>query len=166
LIFTAIPTSGTGAPLAPVPFSSLASETPSGHPLDPFADSDYCGVLRGISVRTSPEHKNRPNIWQMCVPLLLIGLLLYNPFLALANHSGGPAFEELARHRATVGASEMQHFSPMPDESALPEATVLDLSAIPVVKSEPSFSHLFPEEALPLLPVLTGSTWFRPPPAL
>ena len=51
--------------------------------------------------------------WQLCVSLLLIALLLYNPFLALASHSDGLTYQALARHRATVGASELDHFTPV-----------------------------------------------------
>ena len=49
--------------------------------------------------------------------LLLIGLLLYNPFAGLWGPTDGVSYDKLARNRATIGASELQHFSPVPNEN-------------------------------------------------
>jgi len=100
--------------------------------------------------------------WQIGVCLLLIGLVLYNPFLVLAHLTDGLAYETLARHRATVGSSEMQHFAPV--QGAQFVATVEEVvSSLTVEKSECS-SHSLHDEALPERPELLASTWFRPPP--
>ena len=102
--------------------------------------------------------------WQSCVCVLLIGLVLYNPFLVLAHLTDGFAYETLARHRATVGSSEMQHFSPVQGENAQFVATAEEIiSSMTVEKSESSFHNLH-EEALPQRPELLASIWFRPPP--
>jgi hypothetical protein len=45
------------------------------------------------------------------VCLLLVGFLLYNPFLALIHSSQGLSVHHLTRNRATVGAGELQNFS-------------------------------------------------------
>jgi hypothetical protein len=104
------------------------------------------------------------NVWQICVPLLLIGFLLYNPFLALVSHSDGLAYQQLARHRATVGASELQHFASMEKQSLQPEVAVVEIVAVPVFESVEFSSHLFEEVSLPPRPEQIQRIWFRPPP--
>ena len=53
--------------------------------------------------------------WQVCLSVLLILLVVYNPFSALGGYSGSVSYDELARNRATIGSSELQHFSPVSD---------------------------------------------------
>jgi hypothetical protein len=116
-------------------------------------------------VPSSHQRGSRRTIWQLCVAALLVGLLLYNPFLTLVSHSDGLAYQALARHRATVGASEMQHYSPVQAENAQPEATIEEIFAEVVVENNESASYVFEHETLPQRPELIMSTWFRPPPA-
>jgi hypothetical protein len=106
----------------------------------------------------------RRNVWQVCLCLLLIGLVLYNPFSALVTHSDGLSYQALARHRATIGASEMQHFSPIQGERAQLEATVQRISTELVVERNEQPFPTFQVDALPQRPELTTSVWFRPPP--
>ena len=116
---------------------------------------------------SSLQRGNRRPLWQWCVAVLLIGLLLYNPFLALISHSDGLTYQALARHRATVGSSEMQHYSPVPEKNAQPEVIIEEsLAAIMVAENQQSASLTFEDEALPQRPELIGSVWFRPPPAV
>lgn len=113
---------------------------------------------------SSRQRVSGRTIWQLCVPVLLIGLLLYNPFLALVHHSDGLAYQALARHRATVGASEMQHYSPVQGENAQAEVIVEQLFTLPVVENDESPSHIYQDEALPQQDEATCNIWFRPPP--
>ena len=116
---------------------------------------------------SSHQRGNRRPLWQWCVRALLIGLLLYNPFLILVGHSGGLTYQALARHRATVGSSEMQHYSPVPEKDAQPEVIIDEIfAAIMVVENKQSASPTFENEVLPQRPELIGSVWFRPPPAV
>lgn len=104
-------------------------------------------------------------VLRVCVPLLLMGLLLYNPFSAIVSHGDGLAYQELPRHRATVGASELQHFSPIQAESAQLQSILEEIFAkLVMVKTEP-VSHQFQEEKLPHRPEPMDNLWFRPPPA-
>jgi len=103
-------------------------------------------------------------LWQMCLSILLIGLVLYNPFLALANHSDGLTYQAMARNRATVGASEMQHFSPIQNDSAQLEATVERICIELALEKTNFSSQPFPVELLPQRPELSANVWFRPPP--
>jgi len=106
--------------------------------------------------------------WRVCLSVLLIALVLYNPFSALNGSSGHLSYEKLARYRATVGSGELQHFSPV--SKAYGQA---DLDAeVDVIDTDPAGRTpayqaerdreelLLPEQAL-----LTG-VWFRPPPSL
>jgi hypothetical protein len=52
--------------------------------------------------------KDSRTVWRVCVCLVLIASVLYNPFFALKIQSDGLAYASLARHRSTVGSSEMQ----------------------------------------------------------
>ena len=116
---------------------------------------------------SSLQHRSQRPLWEWCIPVLLIGLLLYNPFLILVGHSDGLTYQALARHRATVGASEMQHYSPVPEKDTQPEVTIQEIfAAIIVVESKQSASPTFEDQALPQRPELIGSVWFRPPPAV
>jgi hypothetical protein len=65
--------------------------------------------------------------------LLLIGLLLYNPFAGLWGPTDGVSCDKLARNRATLGASELQHFSPVSNQST-PADLDVDL-AFPACKA-------------------------------
>jgi hypothetical protein len=99
--------------------------------------------------------------------LLLAMLLLYNPFLALLHSGGQAAVDHLARNRATVGASELQHFSPvsslgMAQDSAFEETFAISPRAI---------KGQYPATLLLAIPRLassdfSSSLWFRPPPSL
>jgi len=106
--------------------------------------------------------------WQMCISALLIALVLYNPFLVLTKHTDGPEFHRLASHRATVGASEMDHFTPVQAEKVELEAAVEEIGAASLIaeKNGPPAPDFLQEEALPPQTELITSTWFRPPPTL
>jgi hypothetical protein len=101
------------------------------------------------------------------VCLLLAMLLLYNPFIALL-HSGGPvSVHHLARNRATVGAAELQQYSPVSGQDAVEVSIVEESFAIPAgaVRGE------FPAAILLVVPRIasidfSSSLWFRPPPAV
>jgi len=100
------------------------------------------------------------------VCLLLATLLLYNPFIAGPRSGHSLEVCHPASHRATVGASEMQHFSPADGWGYLAALDVtetgvalplLDLAAqsFLVSSSFPLFTQQFFGPGL----------WFRPPPA-
>ena len=117
-------------------------------------------------MRNSQKRESRLTLWQVCVSVLLIGLVLYNPFLVLGNQADGLAYQSMARHRATVGASEMQHFTPVRAEQAQAEATVEEIATELVVEKKESPAAKFHEEALPPEPELIARLWIRPPPSL
>jgi hypothetical protein len=115
-----------------------------------------------MSTFTSPVGGKRRPRWPARVCVLLIGLLLYNPFAALTTASDGLSYQALARHRASVGASEMQHFAPVKAESAHVDVSVrTPTGELPAPREEARL-----DGGRVHLPLLEGmaSLWFRPPP--
>jgi hypothetical protein len=127
---------------------------------------DRQSEFKKMRVRNITEAAGRWTVWHVCVSVILIGLVLYNPFFVLASHSDGLAYQTLACHRATVGASEMQHYAPVQEKGAQSEVTVEEIFPEFVVEHEEYPAPVFQEEALPQRPELIASFWFRPPPTL
>jgi len=106
--------------------------------------------------------------WRVCISVLLIALVLYNPFAALNGSSGHLSYEKLARYRATVGSGELQHFSPVSNPQGQTDVDAVDVNETDPAGPIPEYQAgvrdqgelLVPEQAL-----LTG-VWFRPPPSL
>jgi hypothetical protein len=115
-------------------------------------------------VPSSIKRASRSTYWELCFAVLLAGLLLYNPF-AVNKTPDGLAYQTLARHRSTVGASEMQHLASMQGENQQQEAVVLKLVTNLLVQNDQSSSDGVQEEALPQRPGPIANIWFRPPPA-
>lgn len=119
-------------------------------------------------MRLTPSLKRRATVrpWQSCVCLLLVALVVYNPFAALNGSSSHLSYEKLARNRASVGSGELQHFSPVsnPDVHADPDVDLRGAEpAICVRETQPDRTQ---EEAIPSEPELLAGVWFRPPPSL
>jgi len=111
----------------------------------------------------SPDGGKRGPMWRALICVLLVCLLLYNPFVALTSASDELAYQALARHRASVGASEMQHFAPVKAETGQPDLGV----ATPKAELSAPREEARLESGRVHLPRLLGgmtSHWFRPPP--
>ena len=100
------------------------------------------------------------------VCLVVAALLLFNPFFATPRSGHRLEVSTPASHRATVGASELEHFSPTdgwdyhPALNGVEASVVLPLPDLAarlclVLPSVPSFPQQFYGPGL----------WFRPPPA-
>jgi len=129
------------------------------HPSELMAKSASTRSLHTLAKwRVAPK-------WQTAVCLLLAALVVYNPYLAGAESGAGLCVRHSASNRATVGASELQHFSPINGRSVLASAPVTlfrNFDGIPSIASE---SHKAVVEAfLPAAQSLPASLWFRPPP--
>jgi hypothetical protein len=104
---------------------------------------------------------------EIFVCLALAVLFLYNPYLAVTPSSSVLNVHHSLSYRATVGSSELQHFSPTDARKifALSVATVLswlDFSANPIVSRVTEVSA-HPAGAFE---VVCSDSWFRPPPAI
>ena len=97
---------------------------------------------------------------------VLAALLLFNPFLTAPRSGKGLQVLHPPSHRATVGASELQGFSPMDGWGSLPAADVTAFIAVPLPLPEFSarfFVVLNPVARFPQQFFGPG-LWFRPPP--
>ena len=105
--------------------------------------------------------------WQVALCLLLALLVVYNPYLSATDPGMGLCVRHSASFRATLGASELQHFTPEDSVAMLAAAATLALAHFLQFRlPESSERHTRvtqrvapPEQALP------ASLWFRPPPA-
>jgi hypothetical protein len=105
--------------------------------------------------------------WQSLACFCLALFLLYNPYMAAPGSTNGLTVRHPASNRATVGASELQHFSPANgrDELSTPASAVVEaLASFPVVSTQDFES--FPQVASPAQQFFGSSLWFRPPPSL
>lgn len=104
-----------------------------------------------------------PRASRICFSLVFF--LLYNPFLATAQEVRGLEVCHPPSYRATVAASELEHFAPVSGWNVLDHAAVtgvvlpvsLPLTARALVRV-PAFSPA-PRQ------FFDADLWFRPPPA-
>jgi hypothetical protein len=105
--------------------------------------------------------------WRGWACLYLVFFLLYNPFAATLSSGSGLNVRHPASNRATVGASELQHFSlsdgrdPLATHDSAAVGTFAlfsEVSAQPLERS--------PQVSSPQQQFFGSSLWFRPPPAL
>ena len=104
--------------------------------------------------------------WHGWLCILLIGLMLYNPFAGLMGSGDGLCYDRLACNRATVGASELQHFSPVsnPGSQTDLDLDVPRMDVIQVVRVGRSSADL--RVACPPQAEVFSQFWNRPPPTL
>src|SRR5215470_6349171 len=96
--------------------------------------------------------------------LVLALLLLYNPFIATPRSGHSLDVCHPASHRATVGASEMQHFSPTNGWGYLPAMITIDSGvAIPQLDSSAQSFLVSPSFSLLTQQFFGPGLWFRPP---
>jgi hypothetical protein len=120
-------------------------------------------------VTDSPAWGDACTVWRVCVCMVLVASILYNPFFALKIQSDGLVYASLARHRSTVGSSEMQHYPPVQSQHAEPAAQIEETATkISVVRGAPTeyAARIILDQALPPQPELIASICFRPPPSL
>jgi len=113
-----------------------------------------------------PERSAVPR-WHVLVCFCLALFLLYNPYLAAPGSTNGLNVRHPASNRATVGASELQHFSPADGKHKLSTTAIASIEhslSIPDLSSQ-AF-EFFPQVASPAQQFFGSSLWFRPPPAL
>jgi hypothetical protein len=100
----------------------------------------------------------------MCFCLALF--LLYNPFMAATSSPGGLNVRHPASNRATVGASELQHFSPADGRDKLSAPAAAAVPPFASFSEVPSQAfELFPQAVIPPQQFFVSNLWFRPPPA-
>ncbi len=112
------------------------------------------------------QSPGRVSRWQTVACFLLIAFLLYNPFVALLHAHDGLSVHQLSRNRATVGASELQHFSPVSNASVVDPLVAESLAKILPVPADSESPLVMDGATFPVLrPDFSSNLWFRPPPA-
>ena len=104
--------------------------------------------------------------WQVCLCVLLITLVVYNPFAPLNGSCDRFCYDKLASNRASIGASELQHFSPVKCPDSNIELYVDRLTAEPRRGAEERQPYRDQQELILREPELLAGVWFRPPPSL
>ena len=100
------------------------------------------------------------------VCLVLAALLLFNPFFAAPRSGHSLEVSTPASHRATVGASELDHFSPTDGWDYLPAAHRVEASIVlPRPDLTAQFFFVLPFVPSPSQQFYGPGLWFRPPPA-
>src|SRR5260370_36997776 len=125
--------------------------------------------MQRTRVPDRPACGDSRTIWRVCVCLVLVASVLYNPFFALKIQSDGLVYASLARHRSTVGSSEMQHYPPVQAKYAEPAATIEETaSKIPVVQAAQTEypPRTILHKALPPKPERIAGIYCCPPPPL
>jgi len=146
---------------------SWNSATRFRHPLDPAEQSYYRRKRVEMDPSTHTPEPSRVPRWHVWVSFFLALFLLYNPYMAAPSWAGGLNVCHPASNRATVGASELQHFSPADGRDRLSTHTtpaVEPFAALPEVSSQPF--ELVPQIISPTQQFFGSGLWFRPPPAL
>ena len=129
------------------------------------------GIEHLSSTVLKPESKTglaRLPKWQIALCLLLAALVVYNPYSSAADSSVGLCVRHSASFRATLGASELQHFTPKDPGATLAATIAIALDSFlehNLAENSERYADVtrrvaLPEQALP------ASLWFRPPPAV
>jgi hypothetical protein len=98
--------------------------------------------------------------------LILVFSFLFNPYAMARITSGSLDVAHPASHRATVGSSELEKYSPLDRQDGhwvavvgLAQSTSFSQIALPFFPVPPG------PELLAAHPLFCASLWFRPPPA-
>jgi hypothetical protein len=99
--------------------------------------------------------------------LFLALFMLYNPFAASLSSANVLNVRHAASNRATVGASELQHFSFANGRDSLSTRdTVVVRTFVSFSEAAAQFLEVFPQITSLPHQILGASLWFRPPPVL
>lgn len=104
--------------------------------------------------------------WSACISFCLALMLLYNPFFAAPSPAHGLLFRHPLSNRATIGADELQGFSPVKQRDALAAPPALDLApAFTFPEPTSQTVHLTPVAPFVAFLCFGFNLWFRPPPS-
>lgn len=148
-----------------LPQCAIRQKLPRGNLLTPSGSPTI--VLEESTMKSPKQHPGIIVALRRCnwICLVLATLLLYNPFFTALRSGHNPEVCHPISHRASVGSSELQQFSPIDGWGSLP---AVNAAATAVVLPLPEISARF----LPVLHPIAGfpqqffgpGLWFRPPP--
>ncbi len=104
--------------------------------------------------------------WRVWFCVLLAALILYNPFIALHCTHTSSGVHTPQRNRATVGASELDHFSPVKDDYQQSHVNLEENREEVTVPAGSYVARGFEREYDVPQPDSDLRVWSRPPPTL
>ena len=104
--------------------------------------------------------------WLAVISVLLVALLLYNPFFTILSTSRDPTVRHPLSYRATLAASELRRCTLDAEQQPLvPDLAAAIVHAATLLSPSPEIALIRPNDPAGLLTqALCGSIWFRPPP--
>jgi len=103
--------------------------------------------------------------WFKAACLALIILLAHNPYLIAPATSGGLNIAHPPSYRATVAASELQHFTPQGKHSVLQAVPVRISMGVDPLQADERQPRVYTSQVLSPQPQFwSAGLWFRPPP--
>jgi hypothetical protein len=100
------------------------------------------------------------------VCLVLIALLLYNPFFTILSVSQDLSVAHPLSYRATVAGSELRRCTIEPSDPLIPELTAALLHAAILLTPTHEVAVVQPSDSAGLVPQAPcDSIWFHPPPS-
>jgi hypothetical protein len=97
--------------------------------------------------------------------LVLIVLLLHNPYLIAPANAGGLNVSHLPSYRATIAASELQHFTPPSAQSDFAAQAAPSWNDLAPLQADWRQTRITPSQvASNPKQFWCASLWFRPPP--
>lgn len=116
--------------------------------------------VSGLPIEASGARK------RAAVCLVLIALLLYNPFFTILSSSQDLSVKHPLSYRATVAGSELRRCTMEPGDPLVPELTAAILHAAILLAPTYQVAFVQPSDTAGLLSQAScDNIWFRPPPS-
>ena len=104
--------------------------------------------------------------WFRAVCFVLVVLLIQNPYLVAPAAAGGLNVSHPPSYRATIAASELQHFSPPDNQTVLAALAVLLSAGLALQRQHERRVFVYSAQVFsPPQQFWRAGLWFRPPPA-
>jgi len=120
-----------------------------------------------VGLPKSPDSRALPSRFQWLICISLVLFLIYNPFLSLIHNPSGLSVQHLSSNRATVGAGELQNFSPVQKfltASVVPTGCPVYLLLAPETRIIPVTWNVDMDKTFRY--EFASNLWFRPPPSV
>jgi len=119
-----------------------------------------------MSADLEPRIKIAEKRKRAAICVLLVALLLYNPFLTILGASQDLSVKHPLSYRATVAGSELRRCTMEPADPLIPELTAAILHAALLLTPTCEVAFVQPSDIAGLLPQAScDNIWFRPPPS-
>jgi hypothetical protein len=119
-------------------------------------------MLRDSESRIEPNKAR----WWAATSLLLVALLLYNPFFTILSSSRDLSVQHPLSYRATVAGSELRRCTMDAAKPLVPGLCAAIIHAATLLAPSHEIAFVPPSDtAGPLSQALCDSIWFRPPPS-